>query len=138
MDEKRIKEVEYMEQLLTHLDDPHYGKVLQNTLKSLSSTSGGKETVDSLFTSLSDQFKSDEQLNDFPLHSNDKESLENADRKIASTLNMLSRAQVGMEGFETNKIEETAETMMEDMMAEFENLGEKEDYNNVMNALILT
>ena len=36
-----------------------------------------------------------------------------------------------MEGFEAGKLEEVGESMMEDMMQQFEELGEKEDYNEV-------
>ena len=34
-------------------------------------------------------------------------------------------------GFEANRMEDAGETMMEDMMAQFEELGEKEDYHEV-------
>ena len=36
-----------------------------------------------------------------------------------------------MEGFEASKLEDVGEQMMEDMVAQFENLGEREDYNEV-------
>lgn len=42
---------------------------------------------------------------------------------------MLAQGQKGMAGFEAGKMEETGEAMMEEMMAQFEALGEKEDYN---------
>ena len=36
-----------------------------------------------------------------------------------------------MEGFEPAQMEDTGEEMMAQMMAQFETLGEKEDYNEV-------
>lgn len=131
MDAEKARNVEYMERLLGNLDDPAYGKVLHSTLKSLSATAGGKSTVEDLFAQLGDGFKNDNQLNTFPTDPNDVKGIENADRKIAATLDMLAKAQGGMRGFEASKIEEASETMMEDMMAEFEALGEKDDYNDV-------
>ena len=44
---------------------------------------------------------------------------------------MIAEAQKGMEGFEAGKFEEVGETMMEDMMQQFESMGDKEDYNEV-------
>jgi hypothetical protein len=46
-------------------------------------------------------------------------------------MKMITQAQKGMEGFEPAKLEETGETMMEEMISQFEELGEKEDYNEV-------
>ena len=45
---------------------------------------------------------------------------------------MLGDAQKGMAGVDASKMEEAGEGMMEDMMAQFEALGEKEDYNEVV------
>jgi hypothetical protein len=44
---------------------------------------------------------------------------------------MIAEAQKGMEGFEAGKFEEVGETMMEDMMQQFESMGDKDDYNEV-------
>ena len=40
-----------------------------------------------------------------------------------------------MEGFEAGKLEEVGESMMEDMMQQFEELGEKEEYDEVCPSL---
>lgn len=50
---------------------------------------------------------------------------------MADTLKLIAEAQKGMEGFEAEKLEEVGESMMEDMMQQFEELGEKDDYNEV-------
>ena len=55
--------------------------------------------------------------------------------KVAATLKMIAEAQKGMEGFEAGKLEEVGETMMEDMMQQFEAMGEKEDYDEVRQIL---
>ena len=45
---------------------------------------------------------------------------------------MIAEAQKGMEGFDSEKLDEVGETMMEDMMQQFEGLGEEDDYNEVI------
>jgi peroxin-19 len=64
------------------------------------------------------------------------EGVKKADDVVAATLEMFSKAQQGMEGFDTTKMEEVGEDMMEDMMAQFEALGEKEDYNDVIDGVM--
>jgi peroxin-19 len=51
-------------------------------------------------------------------------------------MKMIGKAQEGMEGFEPSKLEETGEQMMEDMISSFEELGEKEDYNEVIDGVM--
>jgi hypothetical protein len=50
---------------------------------------------------------------------------------VADTLKMIAEAQKGMEGFDSEKLDEVGETMMEDMMQQFEGFEEKDDYNEV-------
>lgn len=121
----------HMEELMAGLSDPIYGKSLQSTLKSLSSTSEGVENVDELFAQLAKQFETNLKPTHMPVNPNNPEEILHADREVAATMQMISSAQHGMEGFEAGKMEEVGETMMEDMMAQFESLGEKEDYNEV-------
>jgi hypothetical protein len=123
--------VAHMEQLMSSLADPTYGKSLQSTLKSLSSTSEGVENVDQLFDQIAKQFETNLKSTAMPSDPNNPTEIANADREVAATMQMISSAQQGMEGFEVGKMEEVGETMMEDMMAQFESLGEKEDYNEV-------
>lgn len=66
-----------------------------------------------------------------PTNPDSAEEILHADREVAATMQMISSAQQGMEGFEAGKIEEAGENMIEEMMAQFESLGEKEDYNEV-------
>lgn len=121
----------HMEQLMSSLSDPKYGKSLQSTLKSLSSTSGSVETVDQLFDQLAKQFETNLKPTHMPNNPDNADDIRVADREVAATMQMISNAQHGMEGFEAGKIEQAGENMMEEMMAQFESLGEKEDYNEV-------
>lgn len=131
--ENKEKEINKMKELLNNMNDPSFGITLQNTLKSLSTTKEGNNTVTSLFQQLSSQYDNNISSKIKPINPNDKESIELSDRQIAGTLQMLGNSQQGMEGFEVSKLEDAGETMMEDMMAQFEALGEKEDYNQVRN-----
>ena len=60
----------------------------------------------------------------------------NSDRTVAATLKMLADAQKGMEGFEAGKLEGVGETMMEEMMQQFQALGDREDYNDVIDGVM--
>ncbi len=120
-----------MESMMSTLQDPTYGPTLQNTLRSLSTTTEGVESVDQLFDQLSKQFDHNMKPNYMPDGPDDTRGIEVADREVAATLQMIGSAQQGMEGFEAGKMEEVGESVMEDMMAQFEALGEKEDYNEV-------
>jgi hypothetical protein len=127
--DQRRAETERMKGLLDQMNDPRFGATLQTTLQSLSSTSEGVGSVDSLFQQLSQQYDTKVQSSILPINPNDDDAIALGDRQVAGTLQMLGAAQQGMEGFEVSKLEDAGETMMEDMMAQFESLGEKEDYN---------
>ena len=133
--EKRA-ERERMEDLLSNLHDPNFGNVLQSTLRSLSTTTEGVKTVDDLFGQLSNKFEQNHKSTLYPNDPGDTLGLELGDREIGATMSMLAQAHKGMEGFEPSKIEEAGESMMEDMIQQFEALGEKEDYNEVKLLLI--
>lgn len=133
--EEELRKQELLK-MMGSLQDKSYGPVLQNTLRALSTTNEGNETVESLFDQLQQQFGADYQPGYLPKGPDDSEGIENADRTIASTLQMLATAQQGMEGFEASKLEDVGEQMMEDMVAQFENLGEREDYNEVIDGVM--
>ncbi|CAM9584690.1 unnamed protein product [Ascophyllum nodosum] len=58
------------------------------------------------------------------------------DRTIFRTLEMLSKSGAEMEGQEAANIEAGGEDIMREMMGEFEKMGEKEDYNGVMDNIM--
>lgn len=133
---ERIHDMEKMQDMMAQLNDPQFGHVLQSTLKSLSTTSEGIENVDNLFAQLAKQFETNTKSNIVPTKLNDAAGIERADREVAGTLQMLGAAQQGMEGFEVSKFEDVGETMINDMMAQFEALGEKEDYNEAIDGVM--
>jgi hypothetical protein len=132
LEAQRIMEIEKMQNMLNQLNDPNFGHSLQDTLKSLSMTNESNQSVDHLFATLGKQFDQDFKSGVVPVAPGDTNGIKGADRQVAATLQMLGGAQQGMLGFEANKLEEAGETMMEDMIAQFEALGEKEDYNEVL------
>ena len=141
--QEKQKELEKMQNIMNTFNDPRFGQTLQGTLKSLSSNKEGNENVDDLFLQLSKEFEktSSKQKSSLrPIDDDDEIEIIQADREIAGVKHMLATAQAGMEGFEANRLEEAGELMMEDMMAQFEELGEKKDYqeaiDNVMKQLL--
>ncbi len=132
---QKIANRQKMTTMMSTLQDPEYGPTLQNTLRSLSNTTEGVESVDQLFDQLSKQFDTNLKSNFMPDGPNDTRGIEVADREVAATLQLIGSAQQGMEGFEAGKMEEVGESVMEDMMAQFESLGEKEDYNEVFDTI---
>eukprot|EP00752_Nemacystus_decipiens_P007813 g6978.t1 len=58
------------------------------------------------------------------------------DRTIFRTLEMLSKSGAEMEGQEAAAMEGAGEDMMRQMMGEFGKMGEKEDYNGVMDNIM--
>jgi hypothetical protein len=120
-----------MDQLMASMHDLSYGKSLQSTLKVLSTNAEGNQSVDKIFEQFAHQFDLNQKSKMMPTDPNDINQVLESDKEVAATLQMIGSAQSGMEGFEAGKLEEVGETMMDDMMAQFESLGEKEDYNEV-------
>ena len=138
-DKARIAEMQKMEKLMDGMNDPRFGSTLTSTLASLSGTTEGIQNVDDLYTNLNQAYDTSSQKSTvLPTNPDDPDAIGKADRQIAGTLQMLGGAQKGMEGFEASKLEDAGETMMEDMMAQFEALGEKEDYKEVREVFIPT
>jgi peroxin-19 len=135
---KKMEEAERMRQLMEGMNDPRFGDTLQSTLRSLSKTNEGNQNVEDLFNSINERFDMSEQQQTkfMPDGPEDTEGIKNADREVATTLQMLANAQKGMQGFGAAKMEETGETMMEDMMSQFQSLGDKEDYHDVVDGVM--
>ena len=68
----------------------------------------------------------------------DEDADEDADleKGVAKTLQNLANATEEMEGMETNQAEQMGEEMMTEMMKEFEKMGEKEDFQDVINGMM--
>jgi peroxin-19 len=133
---KKQEHQDKMLHLMSQANDPTFGPTLQTTLQSLSNTAEGNERVDELFDNIAKQFSNTMDPTLMGADEVESENLDKADVTVAATLKMLAEAQQGMEGFEASKIEEVGENMMEEMMAQFEELGEKEDYNEVVDGIM--
>ena len=132
----RLEQARSMEEVMKGLEDPKFGQTLHDTLKSLSTTAEGSETVNDLFHSIRTKFDSGYKPSFVPGGNDMQKGLEQSEREIVGTLSLLNQAQTGMEGFEPAKMEEVGEKMMEDMIAQFEALGDKEDYNEVIDGVM--
>lgn len=111
-----------MTKLIDDLQNPVYGDVLQETLKSLSGT---QEGVDTLEDYLGEKFK-DVQHKDTTA----------GDRTVNKLLDDLGKAGANFEGMETSQVENMGEDIMAQMMGEFEKMGEKEDYKDVIDGMM--
>ena len=133
MSEKRAQMLKMMEDL----ENPETGASLRAALRDMSQTRGSNETVENLFANLGDKFDTSFKPSFLPDNMNDQENdISGADRTVGATLKMLADAQKGMEGFEAGKIEGVGETMMEEMMQQFQSLGDREDYNEVIDGVM--
>jgi hypothetical protein len=121
--------VEKLQELLANMEDKRFGHTLSTTMKDLSGTSQGNDTVEGMFQQMAEQYQTDHKPSYMPSGPDDDEGMSAADRQVAAAMQMMGRAQNGMQGLDVNKMEETGETMMDEMMQQFEALGEKEDYN---------
>jgi len=95
--------------------------VLQDSLKALSGTQEGVDTMDDY---LKDQFKTE--------HT----STTDADRTVNKLLNDLGKTGANFEGMETTQVETMGEDIMTQMIGEFEKMGEKEDYQEVIDGMM--
>lgn len=134
-EQEKAAELENMRKLLSQLDDPSFGSTLKKTLQSLNSTSDGVQNVDDLLEQLAQQFQTANVPSIVPNNPDDP-SISHTDRRVAGALQMMGNAQEGMEAMEPSRLEEVGETMMQDMMSQFEALGEKEDYNEVIDGVM--
>lgn len=121
--------VEKLQELLANMEDKKFGATLSHTMKNLSGTAEGNETVEAMFGQLAQQYETDHKPSYMPSGPDDEEGMSAADRQVAAAMQMMGQAQAGMQGMDVNRMEETGETMMDEMMQQFEALGEKEDYN---------
>jgi len=135
MAERAAKAAE-LQALMKGVEDPEFGSTVAKTLMDLSNTEEGNENVEDLFSQIRHKFDDDRRTTFIPKVEEGKEGIDAADFDVSNTLKMLGEAQKGMAGIDASKMEEAGEGMMEDMMAQFEALGEKEDYNEVVDGVM--
>ena len=108
-----------MAKLLQQLQDPG-AKTLEETFAKLSS--GDQATVDELAkeSMMASMAQGDGEM----------------DENVAQTLKMLAEASKGMEGADASQAEAMGEELMQKMMEEFEKMGQKEDFANVVDGMM--
>lgn len=133
--ERAVKAAE-LEELMKGVEDPRFGSTVQKTLQDLSNTEEGNANVEDLFSQLNHKFDDQRRPDYIPDEKEGPAGVAAADFDVSNTLKMLGEAQKGMAGVDASKMEEAGEGMMDDMMAQFEALGEKEDYNEVVDGVM--
>jgi peroxin-19 len=132
----RAAKAEELQKMMLGVEDPEFGSTVAKTLQDLSNTEEGNATVEDLFSQVRGKFDDQRRPAYIPDEKDGEAGIQNADFDVSNTLKMLGEAQKGMAGIDASKMEEAGEGMMEDMMAQFEALGEKEDYNEVVDGVM--
>lgn len=136
-EDDKLAKMMQMRKMMEDMENPSTGHALRSTLMNLSQVKEGNDTVENMFENLSKQFESSFNPGFLPENLGDPSAdISEADRTVAATLKMLADAQKGMEGFEAGKMEGVGETMMEEMMQQFQSLGDREDYNDVIDGVM--
>lgn len=120
--ENRENAQKNMNKLIEDLQNPVYGDVLQDALKSLSGTQEGVDTMEDFIG---------EKLKDVQ-----HQDTTAGDRTVNKLLDDLGKAGANFEGMETDQVEQMGEDIMGQMMGEFEKMGEKEDYKDVIDGMM--
>ena len=144
---------EKMAKVMEDMSDPNHAKTLEETFKALSTGSGKMPDLA--------HFLDTEAVNAGPSHQasggagagrsggsggasaaddgageDSEDSDADLEEGVAKTLQNLANATQEMEGMETNQAEQMGEEMMMEMMKEFEKMGEKEDFQEVIDGMM--
>tara|TARA_B110000008_G_scaffold271738_1_gene303590 strand:- start:365 stop:1195 length:831 start_codon:yes stop_codon:yes gene_type:complete len=107
---------ESMADLMDKMKDPEFASTLEDTFKKLAS-GGTPENPSDPFAAL-------------------HQGGNPMDKSVASTLKMMSEASSDMEGMDTGSAEQMGEDIMKKMMGEFEKLGEKQDFQEIIDGMM--
>ena len=107
---------ESMADLMDKMKDPEFASTLEDTFKKLAS-GGTPENPEDPFAAL-------------------HQGGNPMDKSVASTLKMMSEASSDMEGMDTAAAEQMGEDIMKKMMGEFEKLGEKQDFQEIIDGMM--
>lgn len=123
--------------MVDQLSDPHHGEALRQTFEHLSGVTEGAETLDAFL----EQLKEKERFSAAGGADAEQKPLEEGgatevDRSVAQTLQMLAENASNMEGMSSSQVEGYGEDMMNSMIAEYEKMGEKEDFNEVVDGMM--
>ncbi|OQR92371.1 hypothetical protein THRCLA_08722 [Thraustotheca clavata] len=113
---------ESMAKFLDDAQNPEFQTVLEQAFREMNTEAGTEngESVESLLKSL--QMKTDGPAD--------------VDIGVAKTLQSMAKAAEDMEGMDTNKSEEMGEAMMQEMMRQFEQMGEKNDFQGLVDGMM--
>ncbi|EQC29562.1 hypothetical protein SDRG_12571 [Saprolegnia diclina VS20] len=111
-----------MAKFLEDAQNPEFQSVLEQAFREMNAdaTAGDGESVESLLKSL--KMKTDGPVD--------------VDVGVAKTLQSMAKAAEDMEGLDTNKTEEMGEAMMQEMMRQFEQMGEKNDFTGLVDGMM--
>ena len=107
---------ERMAGLMDKMKDPEFASTLEDTFKKLAS-GGTPENPSDPFAAL-------------------HQGGNPMGKSVASTLKMMSEASSDMEGMDTGSAEQMGEDIMKKMMGEFEKLGEKQDFQEIIDGMM--
>jgi len=125
-----------MNSLISDLQEPTIGSTLQDSLTALSGTQEGINTIDDYVgkvTGGQSQFKKNMAQQPGGLGNVDKTQ---GDRTVERLLRDMSHVGGSVEGMEATQMEDMGGSIMNQMMSEFEKMGEKEDYNEVIDGMM--
>eukprot|EP00941_MAST-03F_sp_MAST-3F-sp1_P002432 g2432.t1 len=121
-EQRKEETVKRLTKLVGGITDPEFSQALEDTLTSLGKPGGYNGDP-------SDVFKGPQ--------TDPKVSEPTVDANIAKTLQMLSEAgKSGIDGMEPAAAEALGEDMMKKIMQDFERMGEKEDFQNVVDGMM--
>ena len=107
---------EGMAKLMEDMKNPEFASTLEDTFKKMAS-GGTPENPSDPFAAL-------------------HQGGNPMDKSIASTLKNMSEASADMEGMDTASAEQMGEDIMKKMMGEFEKLGEKDDFQDIIDGMM--
>jgi len=126
--------------MISDLENPAHKDSLQSTFAHLSGVQEGSETVKDFLqhlrheeTSSAQGHRGAEEPEQTPFEHGGASEV---DRSVAQTLEMLAESAKDMEGMNSAQVEATGEEMMNNMIAEFEKLGEKEDFSTIVDGMM--
>ena len=123
---------ESMEKLLRDFNDPEVMASLESAFNDIGKTKDGAAEI----ASMAAQADAVEALKAKKEHFPHLSEQSDVDKSVAKTLEAISKSAAEFEGQDMGDMEGAGEDIMKEMIAEFEKLGEKEDYNEVMDNLM--
>uniref|UniRef100_K3WTV4 Knr4/Smi1-like domain-containing protein n=1 Tax=Globisporangium ultimum (strain ATCC 200006 / CBS 805.95 / DAOM BR144) TaxID=431595 RepID=K3WTV4_GLOUD len=119
---------ESMSKFLEDAQNPEFQQVLEQAFRELGTNADG-ENIESLLGSLSAK-------NGAAGGGGNEDDDDDVSIGVAKTLQNMAKAAEDMEGMESAKLEEMGEEMMEEMMKKFESMGEKSDFQDLVDGMM--